>query len=278
MYRALILLGGCLLISQAGYSQRRYVTGKPYQEWSRFSFEFGGYLANISSTFRLGADNLGIGLDINFEQALGLETTSFTYYGKFLYRFSKNRRHSVRAQYSEITRKATKIIRADIEIYDRVFSKGTELGSRFSLSVLNVDYSYSFLLDERININASFGFFVMPIKVSVRQDDKKAEQTDFVAPLPAIGIESHILLTNKISLRQGIHLFYLKLDKLQGRMADLGIMVQYNPIPHLGFGIGFNAFTIDVTQEKTGRPFFGDLVGNIGYKHSGLLLNSAFTF
>lgn len=263
---------------QAGYSQRKLAPMRPSLELNRFSFEFGGYLANISSNFRLGGTKQGIGVDINFERALGLETTSLTYFGKFLYRFSGNKRHAVKARYFEITRKAVKVLKTDIEINDRVFTLGTELGSSFSMRVLNVNYNYSFLSDDRVNINASFGFFVMPLRFTFNRDDKISEQAQFIAPLPAVGIESYFLISRKFALRQVANLFYLKFDNMEGRMADLSIMLEYHPIRRLGLGMGYNSFNVDVTQEKVSLAFLGDLIGNVGYKHAGLLFYLTYGF
>ena len=226
----------------------------------------------------MGADNLGIGLDINFEQALGLETTSLTYYGQFVYRFSKNRRSAVAARYFQTARKSSKVLQAEIDINDRIFAAGTEISSKFSLSVVNIDYSYSFIMDDRININASFGFFVMPIRFSLSRDDQAAEKADFVAPLPALGIESYIRLSDKFALRQGVHLFYIRLNTLEGRMTDISLTLEYNPIHRFGIGVGYNAFNIEVTQKKSSWPLFGDLIGKVGYRQSGLLFYGVFTF
>lgn len=277
-FRVLILIIIFSVEMNAGLAQKQSNTEQSYPEWNKFSFEFGGYLANINSNFRLGFDNLGIGLDINFEEALGLETTTFTFFGDFLYRFSKNRKHAFGAQYFQIVRKANKFIEAEFEINDQVFSKGTELGSSFSMVVINADYSYSFLMDDRVNISGSFGFFIMPIKFSFSRDDKKSEQTKFVAPLPAIGLESYFRLSKKFTLRQGLHLFYLKMNTLKGSMTDLSIMLEYNPIHHLTFGTGFNSFAIDISQGKSSAALFGDLVGNVGYKHSGLMFYGVYAF
>ncbi|MCB2218995.1 MAG: hypothetical protein KQI35_01280 [Bacteroidetes bacterium] len=275
VFRLLSILIICMLTID-GSAQRRSNSGQGQQSWDRLSLELGGYAANINSNFRLGLDNLGIGLDIDFEEALGLETTAFTFNANAKYRFSKNRRHAASFRYFDFNRKATKTLQAEIEINDRVFSAGTELGSSFGLSVINADYSYSFLMDDRMDINASFGFFVMPIKFSVSKNDQAAESTSFTAPLPALGLESGFILSPKFSLHQSVHLFYIQLNNLQGKMTDLSIKLEYRPIINLGLGTGFNTFAVDIQQSKTKRPLFGDLVGNIGYKHTGFLLYAVF--
>ncbi len=278
LFRTLLVVSLVMTISAPGLGQRPALSERPVLDVSRFSIEAGGYLANVSSNIRLGAEELGLGLDIDFEQALGLETTALTYYGSFTYRFSKNRRHGARVRYFEITRSATKVLAADIEIRDLVFTVGTEMGSSFSLRVINTDYSYAFLQDERVRISGSFGLFIMPMRFSFRADDNKETFSDFVAPLPAFGLDSYFLLSRKFSLNQGIHIFYLRIDKVEGRMTDLYVNLEYKPIPRLGVGFGFNSFNIDIRQEKDAGRIFGGLVGNVGYRQSGMLLFAAFDF
>jgi hypothetical protein len=257
-------------------AQKKGNSGVDQHPWERFSIELGGYLANINSNFRMGLDNLGIGLDINFEEALGLESTALTFNANAKYRFSKNKRHAASFRYFGFSRKATKTLQANIEVNDKIFSAGTVLGSSFGLSVINAEYSYSFIFDDRIDMNASFGFFVMPINVSVGRDDNEAESQSFTAPLPALGLESEFILSPKFSLHQSTHLFYIQLNSLQGKMTDLAITLEYKPIRQLGLGTGFNTFAIDIQQSKTKRPLFGDLVGNIGYRHSGILFYAVY--
>jgi hypothetical protein len=260
------------------FGQRATRPKNPTKDLSRFTIEAGGYLANIKSNIRLGGEELGLGLDINFEQALGLETTALTYYGLFQYRFSKSRKHAVKARYFEITRKAGKVLQTDVELLGRVFTVGTEFATTFTLRVINADYSFAFLQDDRVSIRGSFGFFIMPMRFNFRAGDNQETVSDLVAPLPALGLDSYILLSDKFFLNQGVHFFYLRIGEVEGRMTDLYISLEYKPVPKLGLGVGYNSFGIDIQQDNAKRGIFGELVGNVGYKQSGVVFFASFRF
>ena len=53
------------------------------------SVSFGAFIAGYNSGITLGSKNLGLGLIIDIEDALGLKTTSFAMRGKAIYRFGK---------------------------------------------------------------------------------------------------------------------------------------------------------------------------------------------
>jgi hypothetical protein len=262
---------------QPGFGQTRR-TSSLEDKWPRYSLEAGFYTTNISSNFRLGAKRLGIGLEINFEDALGLNTSSFTFTGNFLYRFSKNRKSALQASYFQITRKASKTLETDLEIRDTVFTAGTTLGTKFKLGVVQLDYSYSILLDDRVNLYASFGFYVVPLSFSINRDEKRSEQSDFIAPLPNFGLGTFFYLTPKLLIIQRLNVFYLRIPDFEGSMTDIHVGLEYHPWKHVAFGAGYNAFNINVEATKKGMIFTGDLIGNVGYKQNGVVLYGTVSF
>ena len=271
----------CLLLATVagpGMAQPPGNRAGPAMDGHRFYFEAGGYLANVNSNCRIGAQELGLGLDINFEEALGLETTALTYYGLARYIFSKNYRSLVKVRYFEVSRRSTKTLGRDIQIGDREFYLGTELGTLFSLKVINADYSYSFLMDERVRISGTFGLFIMPMKFTFRAGSSEGTASDLVAPLPVIGLESYFLLSRRFALNQGLHLFYLKIGDLQGKMTDIFIDLEYRPVPRLVLGLGFNSFGVNIRQGKDSDRILGNFIGNVGYQQTGVTLSAGFSF
>ena len=246
--------------------------------WKPFSIEIGGYLTSISSNFRMGDENTGVGLDINFEEALGLTTTSVTFRGQFLYRFTDNRRHALRASYFQIARSATKNIEVDILINNKTYSTESLVTTNFDFKVIKVDYRYSFYLDDRVNLNASLGLFVMPFDISVRKENEPEDHRYFVTPLPVLGISTHFQITPNFSLKYRSNMFYVKLDNSQGSMIDLNVLVEYRLLPRWGIGAGYNAFSLDLKENKDSDWISGDFTGKIGYRHKGILFYGVFVF
>jgi hypothetical protein len=49
-----------------------------------------------------------------------------------------------------------------------VIEAGTQVDSFFDLDIYELTYSYSFFQDERLDLAAGFGFYVMPIDLGLR--------------------------------------------------------------------------------------------------------------
>ena len=55
--------------------------------WDRFSFMLGGFLTSLNSDMQFGLKQLGTGVTINFEDALGLKTSNVVIRGELNYNF-----------------------------------------------------------------------------------------------------------------------------------------------------------------------------------------------
>ena len=274
-----ILVFAIVMISNSKTAIARGDSTSIYEaNWKPFSIEIGGYLTSINSNFRIGEDNTGVGLDINFEEALGLTTTSATFRGQFLYRFTENRRHAIRASYFQISRSASKNIEVGFEIDEQKYTTDSFVTTNFDFKVIKVDYRYSFYLDDRVNLNASLGLFLMPFDISVRKEEEPEDHRVFVTPLPVVGISTHFQITPKLSLKYRSNMFYIKLDNSQGSMLDMNVLVEYRLLPRWGIGAGYNAFSLDLKEKKDGDWIIGDFTGKIGYRHSGILFYGVFVF
>ncbi len=247
------------------------------KSWERFSVNLGGFLAGVNTGIRFGSKQLGIGIDINLEDALGMETQNFVFRSDAMYRFGKKKRHSIKATYFSFIRSAKKVLDAEIEIGDHIFPVGTDIESRFDLSIFNVAYDYSFFSDERVNMGVSIGLFIMPIKFEVGIGGATDEATDFIAPLPVIGLRTDFAITQKLYIKQGIEVLYLGLDGFTGSILDVNIRLEHNTFKHFGFGLGLNMYKLKIETNGNKYPQI-DMVGNLEMGYTGLLLFGKYYF
>ena len=86
----------------------------------------------------------------------------------------------------------------------------------FDLDIYELAYSYSFFQDERIDLAASIGLYVMPIDFSIKSIGALEVEGSqrFTAPLPPLGLRMDIALTPKWFIRTGSQIFYLEYDSL----------------------------------------------------------------
>ncbi len=63
----------CTILTQPAQAETDNPEDLP---WETFYMNLGIYLATVDTAFRLGSDNLGIGIEIDAEDFLGMESTN----------------------------------------------------------------------------------------------------------------------------------------------------------------------------------------------------------
>ena len=246
--------------------------------WDKFSFTFGGFLADLSSSAIIGSNRIGLGLSINLEDALGLDVSGLVIRSNAMYRFGNNNRHAARIEYFGFKRKATKTLESDLEIGDTIIPIGTKTTSIYNLEIIKASYEYSFLQDDRINFGASFGLYIMPLRLKIESTSTISENTQFVAPLPVIGLRSDLLLTPKLFMRQSAEVLYLKIGDFKGTIMDVNINIEYNIWNHFGLGAGFNYYRLSIEADgKDDYPLF-ELEGYMELSYTGMLFYGRYYF
>jgi hypothetical protein len=184
--------------------------------WERFSFSLGGFLSGMNSDIQLGSQQVGLGVTINVEDALGLETSTLALRSEMEYHFGKRRHQTARLGYFSLFRDARKVLDSEIEIGDETFPVGTEVTSKFNLRIFKGTYDYSIYMDERVKLGVSIGLFIMPISFSTSALGLSEEVADFIAPLPVFGLGANFAITPKLYLKQSIEILYLEISTFKG--------------------------------------------------------------
>ncbi|MCF8067847.1 MAG: hypothetical protein K9L30_04610 [Desulfobacterales bacterium] len=239
--------------------------------WEKFSFNLGGFVASLDSDAQISPDGLGVGVTVDIEEALGLETSINVFRLDSFYRFGRTNRHRFDFSYFDFRRSSEKILQKDIDIFDNTYTVGTTVDSYWNLRIFKGEYSYSFFQDERIDIAGSLGLFVMPLEIGINAAGSGYEEQEITAPLPTLGIRTDFAITPKLFLKQSIDVFYLEYDSFKGSLVDLLIAIEYNIWDHVGLGLGYNVFEFNLETEDEDYPEI-DFTGEIGFHYNGLLL------
>ena len=241
--------------------------GKP---WERFSFNLGGFITAINSDVSLGVE--GLGISVNVEEALDLDSSVSVFRVDGLWRFSRNLRHRLDLGWFDISRDSSTTLLQDITIGDTTFLLGTEVTTSFDLQVFKGAYSYSFFQDDRIDMGVSFGLFVMPIdfKIDASGAFEGHESESITAPLPVLGLRADFAITPKLFLKYNIDFFYLEIDQFEGAITNNKLVLEYNAFKYLGFGIGLERFNIYIKAEGEDYPNI-DFNGTFEFSYFGLM-------
>lgn len=237
----------------------------------RFSVSLGGFYTALGSSVIVGSDDLGVGLSLDLEDALGLRTSAFVLRGETQYTFGKRRNKKASLNYLGLFRTADKVLDSDITLGDITYTASSQVKSEFNLEVYELSYNYGFFQDDRMRLGIGGGFFVMPIEFSVSASSNKSRFFEVVAPLPVIGISTDFYINPKWTFSQSVDLLYIQFGDFSGSLTDINISVDYQAFERFSFGAGVNSFRLNI--EAKDELFSGlDFTGNIETSYTGLLL------
>jgi hypothetical protein len=236
-----------------------------------------GYLiSGLNTDLELGAKGLGVKVDA--EEALGMDTTTSVFKFKGFWRFTDNLKHKLGFEYSAYRRDGNRTILEDFTIEDGqgnqiTIPAGSQVSSYFDLDIYKFSYNYSFFQDDRIDLSAGLGFYWMPISIGVNATGLIAvnEDESFNAPLPTIALRADFAITPKWFLRSSLEVFYLEIQNFKGSIYQSAVALEYLPWKHVGFGLAFDTFNLNIEADGEDYPEI-DFKGELNFNITGLML------
>ena len=245
-------------------------------QWERFSINLGGFVTTMNSDISIDGQEMGLGVNINLEDALGLNTSTAVIRGELEYHFGSKRRSYVRMGYFGLFRNASKTLENQLEIGGSVFPVGMEIVSKYNMQIFRGMYDYAYFKDERFMLGVSGGLYVLPLDFSISTGDVINESAKVIAPLPVLGFRNTFLIAPKVIFKQSVEFLYVKTESFKGLISDLNVWIEYNPFKHFGFGLGFNTFRFNFSAYETIGS--RDFKGTLSTDFTGLLLYGRYYF
>jgi hypothetical protein len=274
----IILFGFCFSQPVFAAEEKKESEKKMVEPWHNFQLDLGIALTALDSSVRFGTTNAGLGIDIDVEDALNIDSSTLIWFGGGFYRFGSTRRHRFDFSYSSYRRDATTVLATDIPIFDDTILKGTTVYTEFNFDIIRAGYSYSLLKDDRMDIGIGGGLYVMPIEFNLSSSLGGANSESITAPLPVITLRGDFALTKKLFLRAATDLFYLKYSDFEGSILAGRVGIEYDFWKNVGIGLGFNNFTVEVEGESSSDYPNINFNGKINFQYRGLLLYTKIYF
>jgi len=249
--------------------------------WEKFGVNLGVFVSALDSNVRIGS---GVGIDLDLEKLLGLDSDNSVFRVDALWRFSDNRRHRVDLSWFSFRRHGKRTVGEDFTIEDPdgneiIVNAGSEVSAFFNLDIYQAAYSYSFIQDDRADLAFQAGLYIMPIDVGIKVTgliDEEGSQR-FTAPLPVVGLRMDFLLTPQWYIRTGAQVFYAEYEQFKGSLVSVKSAVEYAPWKHFGVGLGFDTFALELEAEGEDWPEL-DLRGDVRFRYTGIQLYLRYFF
>ena len=269
-----ILVVGLITLAGGAYAQNS--NGEP---WDKFSISLGGFTSRSSSELELKNTNTGLGVVIDLENTLNVESKFDTVRLDTFYRWGDTQRHQIEFHYFANNREGVRTLTESITIGDVTYNVGETLTTNLDLSFGNIDYAYAIVQNDNVRLALSGGLHITGVGLTIDTNLGTGfqEEESFTAPLPVLGFRLDVALAKDWKLRARTDVFYLEFDNFTGGLADTYFGVEWNPFTHVGFGLGYNNVVYKV--EGTGSDPNGmDFNGSINMNVSGLLLYARYFF
>jgi opacity protein-like surface antigen len=246
--------------------------------WKRGYLSLGAYFATMDSSFSLGESNKGLGIELDVEGFLGLDTSDSSLRIDAGYRFGKTMKHKVDFSWFKFHREGTKFIDEQIEVPPEM--GGGTLGpgdftTKFNFDIYKIKYEYSFVFDERVDLNVGLGLYIMPIEVGmsavVNGVFQGSMKEDVTAPLPVFGLGFDFAITPKWIIRQQMDVFYLEIGDFKGNISSYSAALEWLTWEHVGFGLGVDSMRVRVKANGSDYPGI-DFHGDIKFSYFGAQL------
>ena len=225
---------------------------------AEFTVLVGQFLADTSTSIRVdGTTNLpGFDIDINEQFDLGAFDNSIALEAQW--RFGE--RWKVAAQYFRFSDSSAVVLEDDIRWGDLEFRAGVGIESTSALNVTRVFFGRDFLRTEDRAFGVGFGLHQLGIEMTVAGaawvDDVLVADAEGRAevskPLPNIGSWFTWSPAEKWALRARLDWLSASIDPYHGSIINASAGVNYQFNRHIGVGLNYNLFELDVGVDHSG--------------------------
>lgn len=250
----------------------------------------GGLRATVDSTIRINGEVLPPVPPVDLENVLGVERSRTVAWGGASWQFA--RRHTIEAEFFQLNRSAsiTRPFDPPVQIGDTIIESGS-IGTGYDTSVYRLTYGFSALRNERSEFKLKGGIHYASLQAGIGISGAicnptttpstppgcpplgtSVESEDVSAPLPHLGVSYSYMLTPTLGLKVEAIGFALELDNIDGSILELDTDIAWQPFRHLGFGLGYRYFDVDV---KSGGS---ELNGQFEFQYHGPVVYVQTTF
>ena len=218
-----------------------------------FRATIGGFWAESSTVARLGTSTGGVGVDVSFEDALGLEERKWV--GELAAYWRISSRWRIDVDHVRLARTATRVLASEIRWGDSVFPVGTEVTSSLTISDTRTALGYSFFRRPDKELGIAAGVHTLGYKASIEGANGSARSESVTAPLPVLGLYGQFALTETWAISMRTDWLSLEYDKYSGEIRASRIDVVYQPFKHVAVGVGMHSLNLKLDVQNDNSKF-----------------------
>jgi hypothetical protein len=206
--------------------------------------------AKTSTGFRLDASDGTRGTDIDAEGDLGLKKHKLLGRGEATLRPRPRHRVRLLHHFLPLDRVGRATLTRDIDYGDTDYLTGDEVFSNFDLSLVAINYSYSFVRAERVELAAGIGVNIVDYSTRAIVPARPVEEkNDESGAAPVVTFDGAWRFAGRWYAEGRAQWFKIKLSDVRGSFTALDLNVLYRVHRHVMIGAGYTY--VDVSVETT---------------------------
>ena len=259
-------------------SQAPAQDGGSYHPFLTDTLQISGGAFFPNHSLELSADGTVPGEDIDFDETLGVTRTQVS--PSFGFRWNISKKWSIWGQWWKADLNGSETLTEDITWDDYVFEAGTSASAGVDNNVLRLFIGRELWSGPQFEFGVGAGVHWMDIHAfiegQVRSNQGNLElqrsESSVSAPLPNIGGWYYYSPSAKWLLSAEVDWLSASVGDYDGSLWDVSVGVNYQISRHIGLGLAYQWFTLDVNITDD------DWHGNANIKNKGPLLSLTATW
>jgi hypothetical protein len=263
------LLTSSLVYSQEYKQKHSILTDK---------FEFTVGVFYPSKTFDIGVNGTTTNGDIDFGQTFGIETSEFTLFAGFEWRFAKKWKLST--NYFGIQNSGSKVLEKDINWGDYTIKQGTNVYGKIGINVYRIYVGRIFTSGAKHEFGGGLGVHAMNAKAIIEGEMLSSEgdfsfqrsRKSITLPLPNFGLWYYFAPNTNWAFTSNLDVFYLAIGNYSGNLVNLSPGVNYQFFKNISASLNYRF--IDIGAKFDSSNWDGDV--SFGFNGPSLTINANF--
>lgn len=231
----------------------------------RFRVEVGLWDTNVATQIRADTTPQQPGTTLSGENDVGL--SSHQSMPNFELTLLPGKHNLIRINAFNSRRDGQAVLSKSVLFDGNTYAVGSEVKSTLNINLIGVGYGYRVLKAERYELDADISVQIASVETNVYVPTQNIREADSdVVPLPLVGLEGRWEVIPKWNLLGRYQWLGGSSTNVKGAIRDWRVGVKWQFTQHLGVGLNYRGFGINVESSSSSHP------GEVDIKYRGAQL------
>ena len=245
------LLAAALLLAATGAVARPPVEEPDNLLNDRLTLQAGLVSSTNHTTIRYDSNAGTPGTVVDGEKDLALPSRKLIGRAELAFRMKQRHRVHLGNYYLPLDRHATTLLHQTINFGNTTYNVNDVVASELKMRLLVINYSYSIVKTERVELGLGLGFNVIGFEAAATVAARlRTEREDRSAPAPVASFDGTVRLSSRFYAEARAQYLKVNVQDVRGTLQTYEGNVLYRLNPNVTFGLGYSGFRVNVDSTK----------------------------